>query len=41
MTDINQKILDLILEGKTINQIMETLKLSPKQLHTRLEMLKK
>lgn len=40
MTDINKKILDLILEGKTTNQIMETLKLSPKQLHTRLETLK-
>lgn len=40
MTNINQKLLNLILEGKTTIQIMETLKLSPKQLHTRLNSLK-
>ena len=40
MTDINQKILDLILEGKTTIQIMETLNLSHKQLKIRLDSIK-
>jgi len=40
MTDINQKILDLILAGKTTTEILETLKISPKQLKIRLDAIK-
>lgn len=40
MTEINQKLLQLILDGKSTQTILETLKLTPKQLKIRLQSLK-
>jgi len=40
MTNINQKLLELILEGKTTNEILGALKITPKQLKIRLDSIK-
>lgn len=41
MTEINKRLLQLILEGASTNEILKTLNITPKQLKIRLESLKK
>ena len=40
MTELNQKLLELIIEGKTNTEILNLLKITPKQLKNRLDSLK-
>lgn len=41
MTEINQQLLQLILNGASTKEILQTLNITPKQLKIRLETLKR